>query len=73
MDKSEITDRFHCKAVAQLRTPEAAERLASVLGGYRSMVDMLLGSLPEGRELYLAVTKLEESMLWATEAITRAE
>lgn len=53
-------------------TPETGGRhdmVRSILGG---VAKNLAANLPEGRELSLVLTKLEEAMFWANAAIARS-
>jgi exoribonuclease R len=51
---------------------EKRDEHTSVRQSCRQLADRLNELLPEGREKSLAVTKLEEVMLWANAAIARS-
>lgn len=68
MDNADIEHRFafHPAATEEKRTRHRSARNACLLAAER--INMLC---PEGREKSLAITKLEEAMMWANAAIAR--
>lgn len=68
MDARDIENRFAFHAAA---TQEKRDEHTSVRQHCRRLADELNQSLPEGREKSLAMTHLEEVMLWANAAIAR--
>jgi hypothetical protein len=54
-------------------TGEVAELLDVKEQVYLNLADKIERLLPDGREKALAITKLEESAMWASAAITRAK
>ena len=69
MTPEDIENRF---AFHEAATQEKRDEHTSVRQQCRRLADSLNGTLPEGREKALAVTKLEEVMFWANAAIARA-
>ncbi len=69
MDSADLENRFayHPPATAAKR-----EAHASVRAECRRLADFLNERLPEGREKSLAVTHLEETMMWANAALARS-
>jgi len=69
MDGAELFVRFnyHAPKKDQPKRYENIRRLA------RNFADYLAENCPESRELSLAVTKLEEAVMWANAAIARRE
>ena len=53
------------------RKPEVATEHERIRRLHRHLAGELAETLPESRELSLAVTKLEESMMWANAALAR--
>lgn len=68
MDSGDIATRFDFHAAP---SQEKRDAHSSVRQTLRRAADALNGQLPEGREKALAVTKLEEAMLWANAALAR--
>jgi len=68
MDARDIENRFtyHAPRGGQ---PQAYERIRSEARGLAETLDQLA---PDGREKALAVTKLEEAVMWANAAIARS-
>jgi hypothetical protein len=69
MSEKELEARFGCR-VKDLSV-ESVKALGEVALAYREMAKTLLRYTHVSREQSLALTKLEESMLWSTEAIIR--
>lgn len=68
MTPEDIENRFAFHAAT---TEEKRDAHASVRENCRQLADFLNEKLPDGRELSLAVTKLEEVMFWANAALAR--
>lgn len=49
------------------------ERYAMLRDGVKQIALMMKGTCPPSRELSLALTKLEEAVMWANAAISRHE
>lgn len=69
MSHNDIAHRFdfHPATSAEKRNEHTSVRQSC-----RELADHLDDALPEGREKSLAITKLEEVMLWANAAIARS-
>ena len=70
MDSADIENRF---AFHPATTEEKRAAHTSVRHHCRVLADFLNEKLPEGREKSLAVTHLEEVMLWGNAALARKE
>jgi hypothetical protein len=70
MDPRDIEHRFAFHAAT---TEERRDAHTSVRQTCRTLADFLNERLPEGREKALAITHLEEVMLWANAALARAK
>jgi hypothetical protein len=68
MDPADIANRFAFHAAT---TEEKRDAHTSVRQNCRALADFLNEKLPEGREKALAMTHLEEVMLWGNAAIAR--
>ena len=68
MEPKDIEHRFAFHAAT---SQEKRDEHTSVRQLCRRLADALNGSLPEGREKSVAITKLEEVMFWANAAIAR--
>lgn len=68
MTPEDIENRFAFHAAT---TEEKRDAHTSVRQNCRQLADFLNEKLPDGRELSLAVTKLEEVMFWANAALAR--
>lgn len=68
MSPDDIAYRFAFHAAT---TQEKRDEHTSVRRMCRQLADFLNESVPEGREKSLAMTKLEEVMMWANAAIAR--
>lgn len=53
------------------RTPGVAETHARVRAELHRVAEFVNGTVPDGREKALVLTKLEEAMFWANAAIAR--
>ncbi|WP_405960623.1 hypothetical protein OG235_24835 [Streptomyces sp. NBC_00024] len=69
MQADDLNNRF---AYHPPRTPEVSEAHERVRQECRIFAGFLNHILPEGREKSLAVTNLEQVMMWANAAIARA-
>lgn len=69
MDDADIINRFSFHPANQ-RTAAAHDAVRSMC---LDMAEALNKSLPEGREKSLAITHLEEVMLWSNAAIAREQ
>jgi hypothetical protein len=67
MDKYELENRFLYHAPTGNKA-KSHERIRNYVG---QMAQEFNVGLPEGREKDLAITKLEEAMMWANAAIAR--
>lgn len=67
-DQGDINHRFDYHVPNTAKVREAHE---SVRFGCKNLANFLSQRLPEGREKALAITKLEEVLLWANAAIAR--
>lgn len=52
-------------------TPEAAERMGAMAEQFVELAELVQSATPEGREQSLALTKLEEGLMWTRAAIAR--
>jgi len=68
MKSADIEHRFAYHAPT---TEERRDAHASMRQRCRQLADFLNDKLPEGREKFLAITKLEEVMFWGNAAIAR--
>lgn len=68
MDHTDIANRF---AFHPASTEEKQDAHSSVRQACKRLADELNERLPEGREKSLAITHLEEVMLWANASIAR--
>lgn len=69
MEKLDLENRFDYHQPRDDETKRRHEQVRAVCLGAALDID---GLLPEGREKSLAVTKLEEAMMWANAGIARA-
>lgn len=70
VDSADIAHRFAFHAAT---TEEKRDAHTSVRQACRTLADFLNEKLPEGREKALAMTNLEEVMLWGNAALARAK
>lgn len=70
MDPADIANRFAFHAAT---TEEKRDAHTSVRQSCRALADFLNEKLPEGREKALAMTHLEEVMLWGNAALARTK
>lgn len=68
MDNADIESRF---SFHPADTRAKQDEHQSVRGSCKTLADYLNTILPEGREKSLAITKLEEVMMWSNAAIAR--
>lgn len=69
MDSKDIENRF---AFHPATSEEKRDAHTSVRQNCRQLADFLNDKLPEGREKSLAITHLEEVMMWGNAALARA-
>lgn len=69
MDSTELGNRFEYHPPKDERTVSAHEYVRNRCLG---LADELNETLPEGREKSLAITHLEETMMWANASIARS-
>lgn len=69
MDADDIERRFAFHAAT---TDEKRNAHSSVRQRCRNLADFLNEALPEGREKSLAITHLEDVMMWGNAALARA-
>lgn len=67
MDKADLNNRFEFHP-ATPKTGPVHKRVRALCGALASDLDQLV---PEGREKSLAITHLEEVMMWANAGIAR--
>jgi hypothetical protein len=67
IDKAEIDHRFDYAQPTPVTQPQHVHNRAE----YKRLAETLARTLPESREKSLAVTALEESLMWANAAIAR--
>lgn len=70
VDRFELAHRFRFHPAD---TPEKQAAHARVRSECGDLAEFLNGILPEGREKALAMTNLEETMMWGNAAIARAK
>ena len=54
-------------------TDEQAKKYTSIRGRARAFAELIDVSCPDSREKSLAITKLEEAVMWANASIARRE
>jgi hypothetical protein len=69
MEYSDLENRFAYHAPKDEATKRAHERIREILF---DVADEINDTAPEGREKSLAITHLEEAMMWANAAIARS-
>lgn len=69
MDKLEILKRFSYHAP----TPGQPEKYILIRDTTRALAYLMVDCCPESRELSLAVTHLEQAVMWANASIARNE
>lgn len=69
MNPEDIAHRFAFHAAT---TQEKRDEHTSVRQSCRQLADFINEHVPDGQEKSLAITKLEEVMMWANAAIARA-
>lgn len=67
MDKQELTTRFAFHPATPVTGPKHDEIRSACL----ALAGLIVGATPESREQSLAITALEEAMMWANAAIAR--
>lgn len=70
MESNDIDNRFDYHPPKDDETRQAHETVRAELRAVAYALDSLC---PDGREKSLAITKLEEAMMWANAAIARSE
>lgn len=70
MDSADIRNRFNYHPPKDDQTKRAHETVRRMCLNLADDIDTLV---PEGREKSLAITKLEEVMMWANAGIARCE
>lgn len=68
MRPSDIDHRF---TYHPSNTPDAITRHETVRGGARAFAELVTQHTPEGREQSLAITAIEEALMWANAGIAR--
>lgn len=68
MDANDLANRFAFHAAT---TEEKRNAHTSVRENCKVLADFLNDKLPEGREKSLAITRLEEVMMWGNAALAR--
>ena len=68
MDTKDIENRFTYHSPK----PGQPEIYKSIRDKARELVELINAQAPEGREKSLAVTKIEEAVMWANAGIARA-
>lgn len=71
MSKEELISRIENNHMFHSETPQVASRFHEVRLITEVCAKELVKLCPEGRELSLALTHLEEAMFWANAAIAR--
>lgn len=66
--QQELANRF---AYHPPKTPEVGEAHSAVRTACFELAAKIVALTPEGREKSLAITKIEEAMMWANAAIAR--
>lgn len=66
-----LKDVHHRFAYHRPPTPEIGALHSTVREKHKEVAEFLVTNLPPSRELSLALTKLEESMMWANGCIAR--
>lgn len=69
VDSVDIGNRFSFHPADTTEKQEAHERIRSYC---RELAETLNAELPEGREKSLAITHLEETMMWSNAAVARS-
>lgn len=65
----ELNTRFNYHAP----TPGQVEKMVGLRGMAHSLAEQILAQVPESRERSLALTKLEEVVMWSNAGIARRE
>lgn len=68
MDAADLDNRF---TYHPPRDHEQAQRYVDIRNEGRRMADIIDGNAPDSREKSLAITHLEEAVMWANAAIAR--
>ena len=66
--QADIENRF---AFHPAITPERGESHAAIREECKALAQFIIANVPEGREQALAITHLEEVMMWANAGIAR--
>ena len=67
----QVRDRIENDFIYHAPTPEKGKRHEAVRAAARSLAIVMTDLCPESRELSLALTNVEEAMMWANAAIAR--
>lgn len=73
MTKEELKKRIENDFMFHPADEDRGNRHAMVRAACKAAADRLIEEVPEGRELSLALTKLEEAMMWANAGIARQQ
>jgi hypothetical protein len=70
-DAADMANRFMRHHIVS--EDEKSDRLLRMSGQTQSLAELYLMNVPPGRERSLAITKLEEAVMWANAGISRGE
>jgi hypothetical protein len=68
MDVADLANRFKFHPASSEYVAQSHETIRATCGQFANALN---GLLPEGREKSLAITKLEEVMMWSNAAVAR--
>jgi hypothetical protein len=66
-------DELNVRFTYHAPTPPKIEKMVGIRGLAHSMAEQILAQVPECRERSLALTKLEEAVMWSNAGIARRE